>query len=330
MDRILMAHGGGGRLMRELIEQCFAKAFGMEELGDSAILEFSGRRLALTTDSYVVSPLFFPGGNIGTLAVNGTVNDLAVSGATPLYLTSGFIIEEGFPISELSLIVESMARAAEEAGVRIVTGDTKVVNKGKGDGVFINTAGVGIIEDGVDISPLLIKTGDAVIVNGDIGSHGICIMAARNGLTFAKPLLSDCRPLNGLTQLMMKTAAVHFMRDSTRGGIAATLKEAASASGKCIKIKESSIPIAPQVRGACELLGLDPIHIANEGVVTAIVEKADAEALITAMKSHPYGANATIIGEVVSGPRGLVTLETTIGGTRVLDMPLYEQLPRIC
>ncbi|MBF0459406.1 MAG: hydrogenase expression/formation protein HypE [Nitrospirae bacterium] len=330
MDRILMAHGGGGRLMHELIERLFKTAFGMGELNDSAILNFPGNRLALTTDSFVVSPLFFPGGNIGTLAINGTVNDIAVSGAVPLYLTAGFIIEEGFPVSELSLIVESMAKAAKEAGVRVVTGDTKVVNKGRGDGVFINTAGVGLLEDGVNISPLLIKDGDVVLVNGDIGSHGTCIMAARNGLTFAEPLLSDCRPLNGLTQLMIKSAAVRFMRDSTRGGVAATLKEAAVASSKCIKIKESAIPVSSQVRGACELLGLDPMYIANEGVLTAIADKADAEALIDRMRSHMYGVNAAVIGEVISGPPGLVTVETSIGGTRILDMPLYEQLPRIC
>ncbi|MBF0555718.1 MAG: hydrogenase expression/formation protein HypE, partial [Nitrospirae bacterium] len=268
--------------------------------------------------------------NIGTLAVNGTVNDIAVSGAVPLYLTAGFIIEEGFPVSELLLIVESMARAAEEAGVRVVTGDTKVVNKGKGDGVFINTAGVGVLEEGVNISPLLIKEGEIVLLNGEIGAHGTCIMAARNGLTFATPLLSDCRPLNGLVQLMIKSADVHFMRDCTRGGIAATLKEAATASGKSIKIKESSIPAAPQVRGACELLGLDPMYIANEGILAAVVDKSGAEALITRMKSHPYGLNSAVIGEVVSGPPGLVTIETNIGGTRLMDMPLYEQLPRIC
>ncbi|MBF0486728.1 MAG: hydrogenase expression/formation protein HypE [Nitrospirae bacterium] len=329
MDRILMAHGGGGRLMRELIDQ-ITKIFSMGELNDSAILDFPRKRLALTTDSFVVSPLFFPGGNIGTLAINGTVNDIAVSGAVPLYLTVGFIIEEGFPVSELLLIVESMARAAEEAGVRVVTGDTKVVNRGKGDGLFINTAGVGVLEDGVNISPLLIREGDAVLVNGEIGAHGTCIMASRNGLTFNEPLVSDCRPLNGLTQLMIKSSAVHFMRDCTRGGIAATLKEAATAAGKSIRIKESSIPAAPQVRGACELLGLDPMYIANEGILAAAVDKADAEALITTMKRHPYGTNSAIIGEIVSGRPGLVTIETTIGGKRIMDMPLYEQLPRIC
>lgn len=317
--------------MHELIAEHFAPAFGIREFGDSAVLDIDPKRLAFTTDSYVVSPLFFPGGNIGELAVYGTVNDLAMAGARPLYLSSAFIIEEGFPLSDLKSIVSSMSCAAERAGVRIVTGDTKVVNKGKGDGVFINTAGIGILYDGVEISPSRIKTGDVVLVSGEIGNHGTAVIAERNGISFDPPVVSDTRPLNGLVELMIGiTTEIRFMRDPTRGGLATTLKEAAQESGTCIRIGEDRLPVADQVRGACELLGFDPLYVANEGILVAVVNPEKAQELLRALKGHPYGTGAEIIGEVVDSPEGLVLLETSIGGTRIVDMLPGEQLPRIC
>jgi hydrogenase expression/formation protein HypE len=331
MDRIRLGHGSGGRLMHELIAEHFGPAFGISGYGDSALLDPVQGRLAFTTDSYVVSPLFFEGGNIGELAVYGTVNDLAVAGARPLYLSSGFIIEEGFPIADLKRIVASMAAAAERAGVRIVAGDTKVVNKGKGDGIFINTAGIGVILDGVEISSSRMRAGDVVVISGEIGSHGMAVIAGRNGISFEPPLLSDTRPLNGLVSAMTEvTKDIRFMRDPTRGGLATTLKEAAKESGKCLRIREASIPVPDQVRGACELLGFDPLYVANEGILVAIVGPGDAEALVAGMREHPYGAASRIIGEVADSPEGMVLLETPIGGTRMLDMLPGEQLPRIC
>lgn len=331
MDRILLGHGSGGKLMHDLISQHFGPAFGIEGAGDSAVVNVSSQRLAYTTDSYVVTPLFFPGGNIGELAVNGTVNDLAVSGADPLYLTCGFVIEEGFPFADLKKIIASMSVAAQKAGVKIVAGDTKVVNKGKADGVFINTSGIGVLPGERTISASQIKQGDKVLLSGEIGSHGVAVMSERNGLTFAPPVISDTRALNGLVKSMYAVSSeVHFMRDPTRGGLATTLKEAALESRLCIRIKEQALPVAPGVRGACSLLGLDPLFVANEGILIAIVKSSDAETIVSAMRKHEHGQQTAIIGEIVDAPSGGVLLETAIGGTRIIDMLQGEQLPRIC
>lgn len=331
MDRILLGHGSGGKMMHQLIREYFSPAFGIVGTGDSAIVSVPSTRLAYTTDSYVVTPLFFPGGNIGDLAVCGTVNDLAVAGAKPLFLTAGFIIEEGFPLADLKKIIASMAAAAKLAQVRIVAGDTKVVNKGKADGIFINTSGLGVLHDGTEIAASRIKAGDKVIISGEIGNHGVAIIAERNGLTFDPPVQTDSRPLNDLVRKMLDVAKdIHFMRDPTRGGLATTLKEAALESCLCIKIQEAVLPIPPQVKGACGLLGLDPLYVANEGILIAILDKQDADAVVTAMKNHPFGRSATIIGDVVDAPSGIVLLETAIGGSRIVDMLPGEQLPRIC
>jgi hydrogenase expression/formation protein HypE len=355
MEKILLGHGSGGRLMHRLIREYFAPEFDLKELSDSAVIELKGQgsrgkgqegnkfRLAFTTDSYVVSPIFFPGGNIGELAVNGTVNDLSMVGARPLYLSVGFILEEGFLMDNLKIILSSMAEAAKKADVRIVAGDTKVVDKGKGDGIFINTSGVGIIPDGIELGPKNIKAGDRVIVSGLIGSHGIAVISERNGLSFEPPVLSDTAPLNGLVELMFEVVsksvfrdphyAIKMMRDPTRGGVATTLKEMAGDSGLCITIHENLLPISSGVRGACELLGLDPLYVANEGILIVIVSPDIADLLVQEMRSHPMGKDAAIIGEITgSDPRvhGTVLLETSIGGTRIIDMLAGEQLPRIC
>ncbi len=331
MDRILLGHGSGGKLMHELISRHFSPAFGIEGAGDSAVVNVSSKRLAYTTDSYVVTPLFFPGGDIGELAVNGTVNDLAVSGAEPLFLTAGFVIEEGFPLSDLKKIIVSMAAAAAKAGVKIVAGDTKVVNKGKADGIFINTSGIGTLSDGRNISASKIKKSDKIIISGEIGSHGVAVISERNGLTFDPPITSDTRPLNGLVSAMYDVGSeIHFMRDPTRGGLATTLKEAALESGLCLRIREQALPVPPGVKGACSLLGLDPLFVANEGILIALVEAAVAEAVVIAMRRHEHGRYATIIGEAVEAPAGMVLLETAIGGSRIMDMLQGEQLPRIC
>jgi hydrogenase expression/formation protein HypE len=331
MDRILLGHGSGGRLMHELIREHFSPAFGVEGTGDSAVINVPTGRLAYTTDSYVVTPLFFPGGNIGELAVNGTVNDLAVSGAEPLYLTAGFVIEEGFLLADLEKIIASMSSAAAKAGVRIVAGDTKVVNKGKADGIFINTSGIGALPEGRDISAVRIRTGDKVIISGELGSHGIAVMAERNGLTFEPPVVSDTRALNGLVSAMFGvTDAIRFMRDPTRGGLATTLKEAALESGLCMHVREQALPVPSGVRGACGLLGLDPLYVANEGILIAVVDSAAAEPLVAAMREQEHGRHAAVIGEVSDSPAGMVLLETAIGGRRMIDMLQGEQLPRIC
>ncbi|MCL5061736.1 MAG: hydrogenase expression/formation protein HypE [Nitrospiraceae bacterium] len=357
MEKILLGHGSGGRLMHQLIKEYFAPEFDLKELNDSAVINFydspihpfthSPIRLAFTTDSYVVSPIFFPGGNIGELAVNGTVNDLSMVGAVPLHLSVGFILEEGFPINDLKKILSSMAAAAKNANVTIVAGDTKVVDKGKGDGIFINTSGVGIIHDGINLSPKNIKAGDKIIVSGFIGSHGIAVLSERNGLSFEPPVMSDTAPLNGLVEMMLGVAnlssgnrgvkgeagGVRMMRDPTRGGVATTLKEMADDSGLCITVYEESLPISSGVRGACELLGLDPLYVANEGILIAIVSADVAEPLINEMKKYSLGKDAAVIGEVSDSDRrtrGMVLLKTAIGGTRIIDMLAGEQLPRIC
>jgi hydrogenase expression/formation protein HypE len=288
-------------------------------------------RIALTTDSYVVSPIFFPGGDIGGLAVYGTVNDLSMVGASPLYMTAGFILEEGFPLEDLKRILSSMSDAAVKAGVKIVAGDTKVVNKGKGDGIFINTSGIGVIEERLDISPLRVMPGDKVILSGPIGNHGISIIGERNGLTFDPPILSDTAPLNSLVRDMLNTTKeIHAMRDPTRGGLATSLKEIAVDSGCCIVIEETSISVPPGVRGACELLGLDPLYVANEGILVALVSPEIAEPLVSIMRRHPLGKETRLIGEVKQAPAGMVLLKTTIGGTRIVEMLSGDQLPRIC
>jgi hydrogenase expression/formation protein HypE len=331
MDKILLGHGSGGRLMHELIGEHLAPAFDIKSVADSAVLDMpEGGRLALTTDSYVVSPLFFPGGNIGELAVNGTVNDLSMVGARPLYLTAGFIIEEGFPVADLTTIVSSMARAAREACVSIAAGDTKVVERGKGDGIFINTAGVGVVSGGVDLSPANIRPGDAIIVSGNIGEHGIAVMAERNGLSFDPPVVSDTVALNELAEAALSGGGVRVMRDPTRGGVATTLKEFALESGLCLAIEESSLPVSSGVRGACELLGLDPLYVANEGIMLVVVRADMSEYLLEILREHPLGRGAAHIGEVADSPEGKVLLRTGIGGSRLIEMLEGEQLPRIC
>jgi len=332
MDRILLGHGSGGKLMHDLIKKYIAPLFEISTLMDSAIININhSDKIAITTDSYTVSPIFFPGGDIGDLAINGTVNDLSVVGAKPLYLTLSFILEEGFPISDFERILKSISKSAKEANVKIVAGDTKVVDKGKVDGIFINTSGFGIVPDGVELSPLKIEVGDKVLISGSIGNHGIAVMAERNGFTFEPPVLSDTRPLNRIINEIMKNFAssIKIMRDPTRGGVATTLKELAMDSGKDITIYESSIPLYDTVKGACELLGLDPLYVANEGIFVAIVESQKAEEILELMKDHPFGKESAIIGEV-TGSEGKVLLKTSIGGTRLVDMLQGEQLPRIC
>lgn len=333
-DRVLLAHGGGGTLSQQLIQKLFFSQFDNDILNtghDSAMFEINGSRLAFTTDSYVVQPIFFPGGNIGDLAVNGTVNDLSVSGAKPLYISAGFIIEEGFEIEELWKIVLSMKNAADKAGVKIVTGDTKVVDHGKGDKIFINTAGIGLIEKGVNISPGNCAEGDAIILSGRIADHGITIMSAREGLEFETTIESDSAPLYGLISGVLKvTKNIHVMRDPTRGGIASALNEIAQSSKKGIRIYEDRIPVADEVKGACEILGLDPLYIANEGKVLIFVPAAESSKVLETMRNHPIGKDSSIIGEVTKEDPGLVTMKTSIGSSRIVDMISGEQLPRIC
>jgi hydrogenase expression/formation protein HypE len=329
-----MVHGGGGAAMHRLIERVFTPALDNEFLRqqhDAAVFERNGTRFAFTTDSFVVQPLVFPGGDIGSLAVYGTVNDLAMAGARPLYLSAGFIIEAGFPIQTLKEIAASMKRAADAAGVQIVTGDTKVVERGHGDGLFINTSGVGVIEHGETIGPASIGPGDAIIVSGDLGRHGIAIMAVREGLQFETELQSDCAPLaNAVLDLLNERIAVHCLRDLTRGGLTSAVNEIATASGRAIHLKETSIPVREDVRGACELLGLDPLSVANEGRFLAIVDGADADRALTVLRRHAPDSAPALIGGVLDAGPARVTIESRIGIARILDMPSGEQLPRIC
>ncbi|MBN2387260.1 MAG: hydrogenase expression/formation protein HypE [Anaerolineales bacterium] len=336
---IVMGHGSGGRMMVDLIDHLFAPAFDnpwLAQMGDATALEqlgASGQRLAFSTDSFVVSPLFFPGGNIGELAVYGTVNDLAMRGAKPLFLSAGFILEEGLPMETLGNIVAAMAAACQRAGVQIAAGDTKVVQKGHGDGVYINTAGIGTIPAGVEIGPAVARPGDAVLVSGTIGDHGIAIMSVREGLTFETQIISDTAPLNGLVESMLAAAdegAVHCLRDATRGGLATVLNELASASKVGIDFDERAVPVRPAVKAACEMLGLDPFHVANEGKLVAIVDPEAGERILEAMRRHEYGQDAAVIGHVTETHPGLVVAQTTIGGRRIVDVPAGELLPRIC
>jgi hydrogenase expression/formation protein HypE len=329
-----MAHGGGGRLMHELIEGLFLPAFRnplLEDRHDGAVIEVGRPRLAFTTDAYVVRPLFFPGGDIGTLAVNGTVNDLAMCGARACYLSGGFILEEGLPLETLRRVVASMQRAAAEAGVQLVAGDTKVVDRGKGDGIFITTAGVGVIEHGLTIGPGSVRPGDLVLLNGDIGRHGMAIMAVREGLGFEATIESDSAPLGGaVAALLAAGSEVHCLRDLTRGGLASALVEIAEAARVHIDIDERAIPVREDVRGACEILGLDPLYVANEGRFVCFVPLRDAERALGILRGHPLEGGACVVGRVMEGGAPRVTMKSTIGVRRIIDMLSGEQLPRIC
>jgi len=334
-DVILLAHGSGGQLTHDLVERVFGRAFAnpiLDRFDDAATLAApAGGRLAFTTDGYVISPLFFPGGDIGRLSVCGTVNDLATSGAQPLALSAALVIEEGFPIAELERIAASMAAAAREAGVAIVTGDTKVVERGQADGCFITTAGVGLIAPGLELSGANAQPGDAVLLSGTVGDHGLTIMSLREGLRFETPLASDTAPLNGLVQkMLMACPTIRALRDPTRGGLATTLNEIARQSQVEIIVEEAAIPVRPAVQGLAELLGLDPLYVANEGKMVAIVPAEAAEAVLAAMRAHPLGREAALIGRVQAGHAGRVALHTTLGAHRVLDMMAGELLPRIC
>lgn len=332
---VLLAHGSGGKLTHQMIEKIFLPQFRnplLEPLHDGAVFSVNGTRLALSTDSYVISPIFFPGGDIGELAVNGTVNDLAMCGAQPLYLSAGFIIEEGFSVEELWRVVLSMRRAAERAGVLLVTGDTKVVDRGKGDKIFINTSGVGVVDERIAITPSRVEAGDKVLLSGAIAVHGIAIMSVREGLEFETEIKSDTAPLNDMVMKMLAVGgdSIHVLRDPTRGGVASSLNEIAASARVGIEIEEEKIPITEEVRGACEILGLDPLYVANEGKLLAFVSPHVADSVLEAMRNHPYGTEAAIIGEVVDAHAGTVLLRSRIGGLRVVDMLSGEQLPRIC
>ncbi len=333
-DLVMLAHGGGGRLTQQLIEKIFMPAFANPALDarhDGAVLRVGQARLAMTTDGYVVRPLSFPGGDIGELAVYGTVNDLAMCGARPLYLSAGFILEEGLPVATLRSIVASMRKAAERAGVTLVAGDTKVVDKGKGDGAFITTAGIGVVEHSLEIVPASVAPGDAILISGDVGAHGVAILSVREGLEFESPIASDAAPLwEPVRSLLAAGVAVHCLRDLTRGGLASALNEIAGARGVGMRIDETRVPVAEPVRGACEILGLDPLYVANEGRFVAFVPAAEAERALEALRGVAVSALAGRIGEVAEGPPGVVSLRSRIGGSRVLDMLSGEQLPRIC
>lgn len=332
---VQMAHGGGGKLMQQLIEGLLVPAFSNPELArlhDGAVLVVGAARLAFTTDSFVVRPLFFPGGDIGSLAVHGTVNDLAMCGARPLALSSALILEEGLEMATLAKVVDSMRRAAAEVGVPIVTGDTKVVDRGKGDGVYVNTAGIGLVPAGIEIDPRRARPGDRVLLSGAIAEHGVAILSVREGLEFEIPIASDSAPLDRLVAALLARlgADVHVLRDATRGGVASVALEIADAARVGLKLEERAIPVAEPVRGACELLGLDPLYVANEGKFVAVVERARADEALETLRAHPLGRRAAIVGEVVESGPGRVVLRSGIGGERLLDRLTGEQLPRIC
>ncbi|MBB4197158.1 hydrogenase expression/formation protein HypE [Rhodoblastus sphagnicola] len=333
--KVDLSHGAGGRAMAQLIGEIFAENFANDLLAqgnDQAVFSVPPGRLAMTTDGYVVSPLFFPGGNIGSLAVHGTVNDLAMAGARPLHLSASFILEEGFPLADLARIAESMGAAAREAGVKIVTGDTKVVERGKADGVFISTAGIGVVPDGLDLSGDKARPGDVILVSGTIGDHGVAIMSSRENLQFETQILSDSAALNGLVADMVAACgeSLRLLRDPTRGGLAATLNEIARQSNIGVRIEEDALPVKPEVAAACELLGLDPLNVANEGKLIAFVAPEAAEKLLRVMREHPLGKDAAIIGACVDDPHHFVQMRTSFGGGRIVDWLSGEQLPRIC
>jgi hydrogenase expression/formation protein HypE len=333
-EHVLLGHGGGGQMTQQLLEQIFLPAFtnaALDARHDGAALLMGGIRLAFSTDSYVVRPMFFPGGNIGTLAVNGTVNDLAMCGARPQFLSTGFIIEEGLPMDTLRDVVMSMQAAAAAAGVQLVTGDTKVVDRGKGDGLYVNTAGIGVIESAAAIAPSSVRPGDVIVLSGDIGRHGMAVMAAREGLAFESEIESDCAPVVGpVLSLIEAGVDVHCLRDLTRGGLASALVEIAETSGLHLGIDDMAIPVREDVRGACEILGLDPMYVANEGRFVAFVPAAEAVFALELLRAHDVSASAVVIGKVTAQPNGLVTLKSTIGATRIVDRLSGEQLPRIC
>ncbi len=331
---VQMAHGGGGRLMNQLLDEMIIPTLGEEELArrhDGAVLDLPADRIAYTTDSYVVDPLFFSGGNIGTLAVNGTVNDLAMCGAEPEFITTAFILEEGFPMEDLQKIINSLKEAAEKAGVQVASGDTKVVQKGRGDGIYINTSGVGIMPEGVCIGPENIEPGDALIVSGDVGRHGMAVMADREGLEFETDITSDCAPLNEPVKSLLEAGIdIHFLRDLTRGGLASAANEAAAQAELGLEIEESNVPVHLQVKSSCEILGFDPLYVASEGCMIVAVDRAESEEVVAILKEHSSCSNAARIGRVVEKHPGRVELTGTIGASRVLEMLSGEQLPRIC
>jgi len=332
---IVMGHGGGGKLSNELVEHLFLPAFrnpALENLGDAGVFELTSGRLAMSTDSFVVQPLFFPGGSIGALAVNGTVNDLAVSGADPKFLSASFILEEGFPLSRLAAIVQAMADAAATAGVQIVTGDTKVVERGHGDGCYINTAGVGMLRAGISVGPHRAKPGDAILVSGTLGDHGMAIMSVREGLEFESQIRSDCAPLNSMIAAVLDAAGadVHAMRDPTRGGLASTLNEIATASQVGVAIDERALPVRTEVQSACELLGLDPVYVANEGKAVFFVAPGAADRVLAVLRAHPLGRDAARIGHATAEHKGMLVARTQMGANRVIPLQIGEQLPRIC
>lgn len=332
-DTVQMAHGGGGRLMKELIEGVFLPILGTDPQGlhDSAVLEAGGVRLAFTTDGFVVHPRRFPGGDLGELAVYGTVNDLAMAGARPLALSAAFILEEGLPLEELAGLVASMKAAADRCGVRIATGDTKVVDRGKGDGIFITTTGVGLVPGGVEVHPRRVRLGDAVLVSGDLGRHGIAVMSVREGLAFESPITSDCGPVHHLAAALLGAGLdVHCLRDPTRGGLASVLNEIATAAGVAIEARDDAMPVDEAVAAACEILGLDPLYVACEGRMVAFLPEAQAEQALALLRAFPEGTGAAVVGRVIEGPAGRVTLRTSLGTARLLDLLSGEQLPRIC